>query len=117
MRPGLEEESEMFWLPGRRDRTTLSNPCRAASLLTDAKTVQFLNGSDGEPWVWVMGEHDDDLSIEQILEREAREKARKQAELEAQQLRLVPYPPQAPNHLDLGKGLFGDFLAVIPGGH
>lgn len=54
----------------------------------NAKTVQFMNGSNGEPWVWVMGEHPDDPSIEQILEREAREKARKQAELEAQQLRL-----------------------------
>ncbi|KAK3911799.1 SH2 domain-containing protein 4A, partial [Frankliniella fusca] len=53
-----------------------------------AKTVQFMSGEDGEPWVWVMGEHPDDKSIEQILEQEAREKARKQAELEAQQLRL-----------------------------
>lgn len=44
-------------------------------------------GSDGEPWVWVMGEHPDDLSIEEILEQEAREKARRQAEKEAEQLR------------------------------
>lgn len=51
--------------------------------------MQFLNGPDGEPWVWVMGEHPDDLPIEQILELEARDKARQQAELEAQQLRYV----------------------------
>jgi SH2 domain-containing protein 4A len=44
-------------------------------------------GSDGEPWVWVMGEHPDDLSIEEILELEAREKARRQAEKEAEQMR------------------------------
>lgn len=44
-------------------------------------------GSDGEPWVWVMGEHSDDLRIEEILEQEARETARRQAEKEAEQLR------------------------------
>lgn len=49
--------------------------------------VKFLMGLDGEPWTWVMGEHPDDKSIEQILEDEAREKARKIAEKEAQELR------------------------------
>ena len=53
------------------------------------KQVDFLMGSDGEPWVWVMGEHPDDLSIEEILELEAREKARRQAEKEAEQMRWV----------------------------
>jgi SH2 domain-containing protein 4A len=51
--------------------------------------VDFRMGSDGEPWVWVMGEHPNDLSIEEILEQEAREKARRQAEKEAEQLRLA----------------------------
>lgn len=51
-----------------------------------AKTVQFLHGEDGEPWVWVMGEHPDDMPIDQILEIETRETARQQAEREAQQL-------------------------------
>lgn len=49
--------------------------------------VTFLKGSDGEPWTWVMGEHPDDKSIEQILEEEAREKARKLAEKEAKEFR------------------------------
>jgi hypothetical protein len=53
------------------------------------KQVDFLMGSDGEPWVWVMGEHPDDLSIDEILEQEAREKARRLAEKEAEQLRLA----------------------------
>lgn len=44
------------------------------------KTVTFMNGTDGEPWVWVMGEHPDDKTIEEILEEEAREKARKLVE-------------------------------------
>lgn len=44
--------------------------------------VDFRVGDDGEPWVWVMGEHPDDLSIEEILEREAKDKARQLAEKE-----------------------------------
>nr|CAD7569745.1 unnamed protein product [Timema californicum] len=46
------------------------------------KQVEFLLSSNGDPWVWVMGEHPDDRTIEEILEQEAREKARKQAEKE-----------------------------------
>jgi SH2 domain-containing protein 4A len=51
------------------------------------KNVTFLKGEDGEPWVWVMGEHRDDKSIEEILKNEAIEKARKMAEKEAEELR------------------------------
>ena len=46
-----------------------------------------MTGSDGNEWVWVMGEHKDDKSIEQILEEEAQEKARLAAEREAEELR------------------------------
>ncbi|XP_045537218.1 SH2 domain-containing protein 4B isoform X1 [Papilio machaon] len=51
------------------------------------KHVQFLKGEDGEPWVWVMGEHPDDRSIEDILAEEARQRALSQACQEAHQLR------------------------------
>ncbi|RZC32393.1 SH2 domain containing protein [Asbolus verrucosus] len=51
------------------------------------KIVTFLKGEDGEPWVWVMGDHPDDKSIEEILKEEAIEKARKIAEKEAEELR------------------------------
>ncbi|XP_063915927.1 SH2 domain-containing protein 4A-like isoform X2 [Zophobas morio] len=51
------------------------------------KKVSFLKGEDGEPWVWVMGEHKDDKSIEEILKEEAIDKARKMAEKEAEELR------------------------------
>lgn len=51
------------------------------------KSVNFLQGSDGEPWVWVMGEHENDKSIEEILKEEAIEKARNIAEKEAEELR------------------------------
>ncbi|XP_071442589.1 SH2 domain-containing protein 4B-like [Hetaerina americana] len=49
--------------------------------------VEFLMGIDGEPWVWVMGEHPNDKTIEEILEEEAREKARQEAEKEAEDIR------------------------------
>lgn len=39
-------------------------------------------GEDGEVWVWVMGEHKDDLTIEQITEKRALEEARQLAEKE-----------------------------------
>lgn len=50
-------------------------------------SVDFLLGSDGEPWVWVMGEHENDKSIEQILGDEAQRKARELAEQETKELR------------------------------
>lgn len=51
------------------------------------KGVSFLKGTDGEPWVWVMGEHENDQSIEDILLAEEKEKARKIAEKEAEEMR------------------------------
>lgn len=63
---------------------------RQGVVKSDRKTkVAFLEGLDGKPWTWVMGEHPEDKSIELILEEEAREKARKIAEKEAQELRLA----------------------------
>ena len=53
------------------------------------KKVGFLTGADGEEWVWVMGEHRNDLTIEEILEKEAQHKALALAEKEAEALRLV----------------------------
>jgi hypothetical protein len=44
---------------------------------------RWVTGSDGDVWVWVMGEHPKDLSIEQILENESKDKARRLAEKEA----------------------------------
>jgi SH2 domain-containing protein 4A len=45
--------------------------------------------ANGNPWTWVMGEHKDDKTIEQIIEEEARESARLQAEQETEHLRSV----------------------------
>lgn len=52
----------------------------------------FLEGSDGRPWVWVMGEHPNDLPYEELVRRreadreeKEREKVRKEAEELAKQ--------------------------------
>lgn len=52
------------------------------------RRIQFLTGADGEPWVWVMGEHEGDRSIEEILADEAKLRARKLAEIETKELRM-----------------------------
>lgn len=48
-----------------------------------------MKGMDGNDWVWVMGEHKDDKSVEEILEEEAQRKALEQAQREAEELRYV----------------------------
>lgn len=52
----------------------------------DRKGVQWLRGTDGEVWVWVMGEGTGDRPYEQIVKGLMEEKARRQAQLEAQEL-------------------------------
>lgn len=39
------------------------------------KGLKWLTGVDGEVWVWVMGDHEQDKTIDEILEEESREKA------------------------------------------
>ena len=51
--------------------------------------MDWLLGSDGNEWVWVMGEHKDDKTIEQIMEEEAIRKAAEQARKEAEALRYT----------------------------
>ncbi|KAK2161911.1 hypothetical protein NP493_1551g00034 [Ridgeia piscesae] len=43
------------------------------------RCVGFKAGCDGQPWVWVMGEHKDDRSIEEIIEAEQQSRASKMA--------------------------------------
>lgn len=51
------------------------------------RAVRFLQGEDGEPWVWVMGEHLNDRSIDEILADEAKQRAREMAEIETKEFR------------------------------
>lgn len=49
--------------------------------------MEFLQGQDGQEWVWVMGDHANDKPIQQLLDEEAQVKALQQAEKEAQEMR------------------------------
>lgn len=51
------------------------------------RSVSFRTGDDGEVWVWVMGEHHDDQTIEEILADEAKREARELAEIETKEMR------------------------------
>nr|XP_034312947.1 SH2 domain-containing protein 4B [Crassostrea gigas] len=51
------------------------------------KNVDFLLGKNGKEWVWVMGEHKKDRSIEEMIEIEIQERALKEAELEIEGIR------------------------------
>lgn len=56
--------------------------CEAAS----NKHIQWLLGADGEVWVWVMGEGPGDKPYEEISEELIAERARLQAQREAEEL-------------------------------
>ncbi|NWW38286.1 SH24B protein, partial [Panurus biarmicus] len=53
---------------------------------SNGKRVQWLRGKDGEVWVWVMGEAPGDKPYEQISEELIAERARLQAQKEAEEL-------------------------------
>ncbi|KFW85744.1 SH2 domain-containing protein 4B [Manacus vitellinus] len=53
---------------------------------SNGKRVQWLRGKDGEVWVWVMGEGPGDKPYEQISEELIAERARQQAQREAEEL-------------------------------
>ncbi|XP_052068910.1 SH2 domain-containing protein 4B-like isoform X4 [Mytilus californianus] len=52
------------------------------------KNVSFMHGKDGKEWVWVMGDHRNDRTIQQILDDEAQRNADKQADIELEKQRM-----------------------------
>lgn len=52
----------------------------------DRRGIQWLLGSDGDVWVWVMGEAKGDKPYNDIVEELMEERARKQAQREAKEL-------------------------------
>ncbi|XP_034148600.1 LOW QUALITY PROTEIN: SH2 domain-containing protein 4B [Esox lucius] len=50
------------------------------------RSIQWLKGRDGDVWVWVMGDTPGDKSYEDIIKELMAEKARRQAQQEAQEL-------------------------------
>ncbi|KAM9324932.1 SH2 domain-containing protein 4B [Gastrophryne carolinensis] len=51
----------------------------------NSKHIDWLNGADGEVWVWIMGEAEGDKTYEQIAEEHMAEQARQQAQREAEE--------------------------------
>ena len=52
----------------------------------NGKHIQWLLGTDGEVWVWIMGDAPGDKPYEQISEELIAERARQQAQKEAEEL-------------------------------
>ncbi|XP_069096752.1 SH2 domain-containing protein 4B [Pleurodeles waltl] len=85
----MREEQLRRWYERQRWRALFSD-----SGLRHAKTkrkdhekhIQWLSGTDGDVWVWVMGEAPGDKPYEQITEELMEEKARLQAQKEAEEL-------------------------------
>lgn len=103
----MREEQVRRW--EQREKAQDSNGLKKNTLSRKpgCKRVDFLLGDDGEPWTWVMGEHPEDPSIEEIVERETKDRARRLAASEALQLRkqeeeeeaepeMVPALPASP---------------------
>ncbi|KTG32935.1 hypothetical protein cypCar_00022311 [Cyprinus carpio] len=80
----IREEQVRRW--NERERR---DPSHAVKKKSDRRGIQWLLGSDGEVWVWVMGEAPGDKPFEDIVEKLMEERAKKQAQREAQELRRV----------------------------
>ncbi|XP_058513420.1 SH2 domain-containing protein 4A [Ochotona princeps] len=63
----------------------------------NGKSVHWRLGADQEVWVWVMGEHPLDKPYDVLCNEIVAERARKQAEQDAQQLRKEPLEASPPN--------------------
>ncbi|KFO87349.1 SH2 domain-containing protein 4B [Buceros rhinoceros silvestris] len=68
----------------RMEETVLRRTARHRQ--STGKHVQWLRGKDGEVWVWVMGEAPGDKPYDQISEELMAERARQQAQKEAEEL-------------------------------
>lgn len=51
----------------------------------NSKHIEWLQGVNGEVWVWIMGEANGDKPYEQITEEIMAERARQQAQKEAEE--------------------------------
>ncbi|XP_045571507.1 SH2 domain-containing protein 4A isoform X3 [Salmo salar] len=66
-----------------KEDATLKKPKKAS-----VKSVQWLAGMDSDVWVWVMGDHPADQSYEQICDDIIAQRAARQAQREAEELRV-----------------------------
>ncbi|VDN55850.1 unnamed protein product [Dracunculus medinensis] len=77
-----EEQKQILFIKMREEQVKRWKAMEEKYEREGEPCVRWLKGSDGEVWVWVMGEHKDDLTIEEITEKRAFEEARQLAEKE-----------------------------------
>lgn len=82
-------QHEKEWEEKERLQQNSSSGENGSTSSSETRRVRWLLGDDGSPWVWVMGEHKNDKTIEEIMEEETQEKARRLAEQEAEELRRL----------------------------
>ncbi|MBN3310837.1 SH24A protein, partial [Amia calva] len=72
-----------------KEEVVLKKPVKGRLFLSAApgKKVSWLKGLDEDVWVWVMGEHPEDKPYNQICDNIIAERARQQAQREAEQIR------------------------------
>uniref|UniRef100_U3JWH5 SH2 domain containing 4B n=1 Tax=Ficedula albicollis TaxID=59894 RepID=U3JWH5_FICAL len=81
----MREEQLRRWRE-REEKARMEEGLLPPPMVSDGKRVQWLRGKDGEVWVWVMGEAPGDKPYEQISEELMAERARQQAQREAEEL-------------------------------
>ncbi|VDK45964.1 unnamed protein product [Anisakis simplex] len=77
----MREEQVKRW-KAFEEKCEKEQPAQGKKKKDESRRIKWLHGGDGEVWVWVMGEHKDDLSLEELIEKRDMEEARKIAEKE-----------------------------------
>ncbi|KAG1927140.1 SH2 domain-containing protein 4B [Pimephales promelas] len=89
-----EEQRQILFYKIRQEQVRRWTECESKEGSWDSperrdenrKGVQWLQGKDGEVWVWVMGDAPGDKPYEVIVKELMEERARRQAQLEAQEM-------------------------------
>lgn len=82
----MREEQVRRWKE-REARLDKEDEGRPRPKKASVKSISWLKASDGDVWVWVMGEHPGDKPYDQICDEVIAERAALQAQMEAEQLR------------------------------
>uniref|UniRef100_A0AAY5L264 SH2 domain containing 4A n=1 Tax=Esox lucius TaxID=8010 RepID=A0AAY5L264_ESOLU len=82
----MREEQVRRWKE-REARLEKEGATQKTAKKDPAKSVQWLTGLDKDVWVWVMGDHTNDKSYEQICDEIFAQRAAMQAQKEAEELR------------------------------
>uniref|UniRef100_A0A8C4YIZ8 SH2 domain containing 4B n=1 Tax=Gopherus evgoodei TaxID=1825980 RepID=A0A8C4YIZ8_9SAUR len=82
----MREEQLRRWREKEEKEQREEAALKRTARFKQSKRVQWLHGSDGEIWVWIMGDSPGDKPYKQISEELMAERARQQAQKEAEEL-------------------------------